>query len=358
MAAPKSISKPVRRPASRAPGARTTLAGLARDLGLSQTTVSFVLNGQAEQRKIAPKTAERVLKAAADADYVPNGLARSLRQQRTHAIGVVFPHLRGDWAHRITQGVAEVMSRIGTVPLIVCHYGSGETELKLLHSLVERRVDGIICNPLADGFGRYQQVCDRGVPLVFLSDAPTGLESISLAASDPAAVTTAIDHLLELGHRRIAYLGVRDNRVVSEARFQAYRQALADAGVVVDEHDLVLVDPGEPFDDPVRDLLARNDAPTACFAVYDDVAVRVVELIEQQGLRCPLDVSVATIGGNVPLTNTGRHVTTVLCPVEQEGKAAAECLLEMIQHPKHEPLRRMVGGGVLQPGHTTGPRAS
>ncbi len=336
-------------------GRVTTLSGLAKHLGLSPTTVSFVLNGQAEARKIAPETIKRILAAAEEVDYVPNALARGLRQKRTHAIGVVFPHLKGDWAHRITQGIAEGLGDSKTVPLIVCHYGSGELERELLRSLVERRVDGIICNPLADGFNRYLQVRDRGVPLVFLGDAPKGLDAISYAAWDPAAVGVAVRHLIELGHRRIAYLGVRDSRTISAARRRVYRDTLEEAGLACSRRDIVLNEPGADFEAPVRQLLAGPDRPTAFFALYDDIAISVLGILRAQGLRCPEDVSVATIGDSPLVSAPGHQITTVSCPVEEEGKACAACLEQIIQNPKRDPIHRLVPGGGLVVGRTTGP---
>ncbi|MFG0306529.1 MAG: LacI family DNA-binding transcriptional regulator [Phycisphaerales bacterium JB040] len=333
-----------------------TLSALAKELGLSATTVSFVLNGQAEKRRISAQTVERVRQAAAKFDYIPNALARGLRQQRTGAIGVVFPHLRDDWAHRVMRGIADSLRGTDTVPLMVCHHGSGDLEMKLLRSLVERRVDGIVCNPLADGFNRYRQVRARGVPLVFLSDIPKGLEEISFTAWDPAAVAVAVRHLIALGHTRVAFLGVRDNRRISAARRHVFRDTLEDAGLELSRHHVVLNEPGEPFDGPVRDLLSRDDAPTAIFALYDDIAVAAIETAQRMGLRCPEDISVATIGG-APRHAGPSHtqITTVLCPVEDEGRACCETLMQVIEQPDAPPIGRYVQGAEFHAGQSTAP---
>jgi len=334
----------------------TTLSALAKELGLSPTTVSFVLNGQAEKRRISEQTVRRVRQAAEQFDYVPNALARGLRQQRTGAIGVVFPHLRDDWAHRVMRGISGCLAQTDTVPLMVCHDGSGELEMKLLRSLVERRVDGIICNPLADGFKRYRQVRARGVPLVFLSDLPKGLEEISFTAWDPAAVGVAVNHLIGLGHTRIAFLGVRDNRRVSAARRHVFRDTLEDAGLEVDPDHVVLNEPGEPFDDLVRALLSGGRPPTAVFALYDDIAVAAIETARRMGLRCPADLSVATIGGAPRLAGPEHtEITTVLCPVEDEGRACCETLMQVIDQPEAPPIGRYVQGAELHAGASTAP---
>ncbi len=343
----KQHTKPIKRV--------TSLSGLAKHVGLSPTTVSFVLNGQAEERKIAVATAKRVMDAAKELDYVPNVLARGLRQKRTQAIGVVFPHLRGDWAHRIMRGITEALGDTGAVPLIVCHHGSSELEGKLLRSLAERRVDGILCNPLADGAERYRQVTGWGVPLVLMGDAPRGLEDISYAVWDPSAVGVATKHLIELGHKRIAYLGIRDNRKMSTTSRHMFRDAMEEAGLECSRQDLILNEPGESFDEPVRRLLERDDPPTALFALYDDIAISVLEMLRARGVRCPEDVSIATIGGSPMVSAPGYEITTVRAPVEEEGRVGAECLLQVIENPQRGPIHRLVPGGRFIAGKTTGP---
>lgn len=345
----KQLNKPTKRV--------TSLSGLAKHLGVSPTTVSFVLNGQAEQRKIAPATAKRVLDAARELDYVPNILARGLRQKRTQAIGVVFPHLRGDWAHRIMKGISEVLGDTGAVPLIVCHHGSGDLEGELLRSLTERRVDGILCNPLPDGAARYRQVKDWGVPLVLMGDAPRGLEDISYAVWDPAAVGNATKHLISLGHERIAYLGIRDNRKMATISRHMFRDAMEEAGLECTRRNMVLNEPGEAFEDKVLRLLDKDDAPTALFVLYDDIAISLLDCFRARGVRCPEDVSIATIGGSPLVSAPGYEITTVRPPVEEEGRVGAECLLQMIENPKRGPIHRLVPGGRLVEGKTTAPPA-
>ena len=251
------------------------------------------------------------------------------------------------------QGISEALGDGGTIPLLVCHHGSGDLERKLLQSLVERRVDGIICNPLADGFNRYKQVQQRGVPLVFFSDAPRGLDEISYAAWDPMDVGIIVRHFADLGHRRIAYLGIRDNRRISAARRYAFRDAAADAGIELRRNDIVLNERGQPFDDAVLQLMRQEDRPTAVFAVYDDIAVSVVNTLRNAGLRVPEDVCVGTLG-DAPLARApGFEITTVKAPIVEEGRACAECLMQMIDKPDRDPIHRLVPGGELLVGKTT-----
>ncbi|QDU70496.1 Catabolite control protein A [Mucisphaera calidilacus] len=317
-----------------------------------------MLNGKAAERKISVETVQRVLAAAKDVNYTPNALARGLRQKKTHAIGVVFPHLRNDWAHLIMRGVVEELGASETVPMIVCHHGDAELEARLLRSLVERRVDGIICNPLRNGMDRYRDVVRRGVPLIFLGDAPKGLDEIPCSAWDPAAVHLAVEHLLALGHRRIVYLGSRDNRVISEARRHVFWDSLRQAGLSPSRRDIILSSTSEDVGDGPLELLRGENPPTAFFVEYDDQAVSLYQLLDDAGVACPRNVSIATMGGSPRSVSAGCCLTTVSAPVVDEGRACAQRLMSMIDEPEHKPERAYVHGGSLLVGQTTGPVAN
>ncbi len=198
-------------------------------------------------------------------------------------------------------------------------------------------------------------MCDWGVPLVLMGDTPKDLDDISYAAWDPAAVGLATKHLIDLGHRRIAYLGVRDNRKMLTASRHMFRDAMEEAGLECSRRDFILNEPGEGFEEPVKRLLAQDNPPTALFALYDDIAISVLEMLRAQDVRCPEDVSIATVGGSPLVSAPGYEITTVKAPVEEEGRVCAECLLQIIENPQRGPIHRLVPGGHLVVGRTTGP---
>lgn len=334
-------------------GVRPTLGVIAAEAGVSATTVSLVLNGRAERHRISEETRDRVVRAAKRLDYVPNDLARALRARKTGAVGVLFPHLRNDWAHEIMEGVSSVLDAEGMVALIVSHGGDPEREQAELTSLVQRRVDGIICNPLPDGAERYRRVIRRRVPIVFLSDTVRELADQSYSAWDPSAVEQPIGHLIACGRRKLAYLDFEDDRVITARRLEVYRALLAREGVAVREDWVIRVPRGEAVGPWVTRVFGREDRPDGVFSLYDDVAIDAIDALERLGLSVPGDVAVSATGNSKLAGPRGYALTRMEAPVAEEGRAAARALLRVIRDPGCGAVQELVGGGVMQVRRTT-----
>lgn len=336
------------------PGRGATVRQIAAEAGVSPTTVSLVLNGRAEQHRIAEPTIARVKDAARVLQYTPNDLARSLRKQRTGAVGVVFPHLLNDWAHHIMVGVADVFDTANLVPLIVAHRGEFEREEAELRMLVRRRVDGILCNPLHGDVERYRFVENQGVPLVFLGDAPDGFENPYFTGWDPEAVAVPVRHLLSCGASRVVYLGFSDPRRVTRAKRDVFVRCVQEAGLDPDVSLMPILQQHQPIDGVMSELFARPESrPDAIFTLYDDVAMQAIDWLHDHDLRVPGDVMVATMGNSKIGGPKGYGLTTMRAPVADEGRAAARLLLERMRGEATEPRGVMVPGGELIIGRTT-----
>lgn len=186
-----------------------TSTELARKLGLSTTTVSFVLNGLAEEKKIAPKTAQRVLAAAEKHNYIPNPFARSLHKKRSGVIGVILGNFKMDYAEAAMQGMRRVFDATGHVPFVAMHSFETERNRKELLSSLNRRDEGIIAFPLPECDEVYAKIAKSGQPLVLFGEVLPGLENISSVTWDSAAAArAAVQHLVAIGRRRIAFIGV------------------------------------------------------------------------------------------------------------------------------------------------------
>lgn len=330
-----------------------TAATVARSAGVSITTVSFVLNGRAAEHGIAKETVKSVTEIARRLNYVPNGLARSLRHQHTKAIGVIFSHLKNDWAHRIMEGVYSVLDPAEYVPLIVSHREDAQREAREIDSFVARRVDGILCNPLRENLDPYRRLLKRGVPLTFFSDTFDSMPQVSFSAWDPDELGMAVRHLIESGSRRIAYLGLADNRRMAAARRQVFEKTLRQHGLAVEDKWVVHAPLSARYERVIAKLFASQDRPDGVFALYADIAVSVVDTLQSLGLRVPLDVQVAALGNGPMIGPHGYDITRVDAPVEREGEEAARALLGLIADPKIDPVHKLIRGGHLIPGKTT-----
>ncbi|MCX7015073.1 MAG: LacI family DNA-binding transcriptional regulator [Candidatus Sumerlaeota bacterium] len=345
-----------------------TIAAIAKEAGVAPATVSFILNGKAQDRGLAEKTVQRVLEIADRLHYVPNEAARSLRRQRSATVGVLFAHLRDEWADRAVAGMREILGPADYVPLIAVHRFNPEWERQEIQTLLERRVEALICVPLTDDAGDYERVVKRGVPLIFLGDTLEGMPHANFVAWDAeAAARSAVRHLIEIGRRRIAFLGWNLSRPFIKVRYAAYCQTLEEAGLEVRDEwaaffpigESSAFQRGEIVASAIRRMFGRNrPRPDAVFASGDMLNTDALAALSEMGFRLPDDAAVATISSQPLMGHPLLGVSVVPVPTMELGREVARVALELIHHPENAPIQRVMPCGDLQAGRTTPADAS
>ena len=277
----------------RRPPDRPTIRDVARLAGVSKSTVSNVLR----EVSVAPDTRERVLEAIATVGYRPNAVARHLVRQRTTTVGILVGDLSNLFYSELAKLVEQQLSETGFATMICSTDGHRESEETRIGMLLEHRVAGILMLQFSGDPATLRELRTVGVPVVIVSCWEEDADCV--AVDEEAGSALAVSHLLELGHRRIAY--VSSDLVepkTDAARFAGYRAALARAGVepaaeLVQrlEHPAYLRGDVD-LQEGVRRSLSLAEPPTAFFASNDLVAIDLIETIEELGLRIPDDVSV------------------------------------------------------------------
>jgi LacI family transcriptional regulator len=313
-----------------AAGERVKMADVARAAGVSVATVSKVVNGR---DGIAQATFDRVLAAVNELGYEASLGARSLRSHKTNVIGVLVAEFE-PFSTELLKGVSEAIASTG-YELLAWSGGHRGTavgwERRSLARLGGTLIDGaILVTPTVVDTG-------TGIPVVAI-DPHTGSADVPSVDSDNlAGAVLATEHLLGLGHRRIALLGGRPDLESARLREQGFRTAMAAAGVPVDES--MVCNGGyrpETAEGPARDLLTRPDRPTAIFGANDLMAIRTVQLARELGLRVPEDLSVIGFD-NVPESAlVTPPLTTVQQPLHAMGAAALDLLVQMLASPDAE----------------------
>ncbi|GAA1173454.1 LacI family transcriptional regulator [Kitasatospora gansuensis] len=306
---------------------RPTLAVIAAEAGVSQATVSKVVNGRSD---VAPGTRERVEGILSAHNYLPPG--RHTRARRSGLVDLVISGLDSAWAVEILRGVeAECADHgVGTVVSIV---RSDEavppswTDLPVLH-----HSEGVILVTSDVTEQQIRKVRAAGVELVVIDPVHLPGQNVpSVGATNWAGGLAATEHLLSLGHRRIGVIGGRKELLCSQARIDGYRAALERAGIEVDR-DLIRFGDFQHeggFRNAV-DLLALPDRPTAIFAGSDVQAMGAYEAARQAGLRIPQDLSIVGFD-DLPMCDwLSPPLTTVRQPLEEMGRVAARMLFQML----------------------------
>jgi LacI family transcriptional regulator len=236
----------------------TTIARVAQEAGVGVGTVSRVINGSTA---VSEATRRRVLEVVAELGYEPNATARALSTGRTRSIGVIAPFFTRPSVIERLRGVAPLLTASG-YQLILIDVESPEQRDAAFRSLIGR-VDGLLSVTIAPGRADLERLAAAGVPVVLIDHAHPRLPSVTV--DDLAGGRMAVDHLLALGHRRIAFAGDTVDEVhgssASTRRCTGYRRALADAGIPVREELVVLRPHGQGAGEIVEELLALDEPP-------------------------------------------------------------------------------------------------
>ena len=304
--------------------------------GVSQTTVSFVLN-DTRAGKISPATRERVQQAASDLGYVPRAAARSLVRGRSDTLGLVlfFPHeyiFADPYAPNLLAGISEV-ARLHNFRIMV-EIINEAAEIELVNTMLR---SGEVAGLLQYHGATRDEVHDclssltgAGFPLVSLEETKTD-DIYSVTIDHMAGARAVIEHLIDLGHGDIACITYAADEPHAQQRLNVFRQILSAAGIPLREN-LIRHGRYEPVTAvaAMRSLLQERPRPTAVFGMNDMMAIGAMTAIREAGLRIPQDIAVAGYD-DVRLSRfTAPPLTTARAPEVELGRAAATMLLELI----------------------------
>lgn len=304
--------------------ARVTIVDVARLAGVSVSTVSKVIN---DRYGVAPETYDKVMDIVSDLGYESSLVASSLRRHSTNVIGILVPEFE-PFSTELLKGISSAVE--GTGYELLAYSGN------LGHNQVgwERRSLSRLAGTLIDGaviVAPTSTITDATIPVVAV-DPHTGRPGPSTVEADNVGgARAATQHLIDLGHRRIAHVRGRTDLVSAQLREQGYREALEAAGIPFDA-ELVRVGGYRAAEttDAARELLTLRQRPTAVFSANDLSAIRVIEIARELGLRVPEDLSVVGFDNVPEAANAVPALTTVAQPLHQMGAEAVRLLLGLL----------------------------
>lgn len=335
-------------------GRRATLKDVAREAGVSQSTTSRALSGEGY---VAAPVRERVLATAEALGYVPHAMARSLRKQQSGFVGVLVSDLRNSFYAELAAGIAGRARSRGYTMMLVDDVGSLEEEMKAAQAFVATRAAGVIVTPLSADVPSY--LARQRIPVVEV-DRTFASDTCDSVVIDNETVTRRMtDHLIALGHRRIALLIDETDWTTGGERFRGYRGALEDAGIDVDPELIVSAgwDAGGARR-AVVDILARRNHPTAIFAANNLLAEGLWRATRDLGLRIPDDLSIVSFDDAQWMSMVTPGISAIAQDAVELGTAAMDRLLERIANPEAPPSRVTLQAGITPRGSTAAPRAS
>lgn len=314
-----------------------TIRNVAERAGVSPATVSGVLRGT---KSVSEITRQRVEQAIADIGYRPNAIARALRTNSSHTIGLVVPDITNPFYADIAKGVTLRAREFGYGVFLTVAEESFEGVMEAAQLLDDRQVDGMVFTNVGLDYNMPLHAIE-GIPYVLVNRCPKTLSADFIGIDNYQGAIEGTEHLLRLGHRHIGFIGGMENSSASQARFEGFKMALHTAGINWDE-DLVTfghLSYSEAID------IARNLASkrvTAIFAADDMMALGALEGLSRQGLRAPKDISIVGFDGIWPTALPGINLTTITQPRIEIGSQAVNLLVERIQGFEGEPRMRQL----------------
>ncbi|MFA9429756.1 LacI family DNA-binding transcriptional regulator [Egicoccus sp. AB-alg2] len=323
------------------------MTDVARRAGVDVSTVSRALN-ERTAGQLRAETVQRVMSAADELGYQPNVLARGLRTQRSHAVGMLVPDLTNPLFPPIVRGLEDALADAGYVLIVANTDNDPQRESRGLANLVRRQVDGLVLatsrlpghDGTADGGAEGAATVGArpvagNLPVVLVNRHGTDPSLPAVAPDDAGGTELVVDHLVKLGHRHVAHVAGPADTSTGRRRADAFRSAASAAGVF----DPQLVEHAAIFGvtegmHACQRLLARRPGLQAVFAASDLLAVGCLRALNAAGRRVPEDTSLAGFG-DLPLIDLlDPPLTTVRIPQYAMGRYAGRLLLGMLEDPE------------------------
>jgi DNA-binding LacI/PurR family transcriptional regulator len=312
---------------------------VAEVAGVSVGTVSHVITGSVP---VSEPLRAKVQAAIRKLNYHPNHVARSLKTSKTWTLGIIVPDLTISFFPQVISG-AEAAARARDYSLIAVNSNDdGERQKSLLSLLRSQRVEGILLVVAAapTPLNQISLMIDAGIPIVCLDRIPDRVPVDSVSVEDQDAAQLGVQHLIDMGHRRIVIVTGPLTLKNERRRVQGYRQALQGAGIPVDES---LIWPGNLRTNDVaamcRERLSVSPLPDAVFCTNGPTALGALRAFRDRGLSTPRDIAFATFDELTVDDIFTPSITTIVQPAYDIGYRAAEILLDRIGGPANaEPV--------------------
>ena len=306
-----------------------SIKDIARLAGVSHSTVSRALRNSP---LIPPGTAARIQKIAQETGYTASAIARSLVTNKTEAIGVVVTSIADPFNGEVVAGIEEFANRHGYTVILATSQASAEREIAAVRSFQARRVDGVLVASSRVGALHQPLLSELHIPIVLLNNQHPSAFMHSVLFDNANGAYQATRHLVELGHKRIAYLGDRFGLHSDEERYQGYRRMMTEAGLRV-SNSLLAHGDGKPegAQQAARKLLSSTARPTAIVSYNDMSALGVLREAAARGIAVPGELSVTGFDDIFFAAYLRPPLTTVRQPMKELGRRAMELLLALLR---------------------------
>ncbi|MDH5610275.1 MAG: LacI family transcriptional regulator [Cyclobacteriaceae bacterium] len=314
-----------------------TIKDIARHLGISPSTVSRALKDNPE---ISIDTKKKVWKIAKELDYEPNPIALSLRQNKTHTIGIILPEIVHFFFSTVISGIEEVAYANGYNVIISQSNDTLEREILDTRALYSHRVDGILASISREttNMEHFQAIQDKGIPLVFFDREVKDIDASKVIVDDFDGGYKATRHLIERGRSNLIHLAGPETLSITHGRKAGFVKAHEEAGIALSGGQIITCASGEQEEAEkiVNEIIASGRTFDGVFAVNDMAAFGALIALQNAGKRVPEDVAIVGFSNWQFSSLVAPPLTTIAQPGYLMGQKAAELLLNEIKMGENE----------------------
>jgi LacI family transcriptional regulator len=312
---------------------RITVVDVAEAAGVSKSTVSLVLQGSS---LVNETTRAKVQAAIRELGYVYNRGAANLRQAKSRIVGIVVNDLTNSFFAELAVGVDQVVQSAGFVQFLANTGENVDRQREVIASMMEHGISGLVVSPARGTTAQdFKPLVAAGIPVVIVVRNISGAKVSSLMADNHGGAYQAVEHLADLGHRRIAFLGGFPDTAVFTERMQGYRAAMERAGLSVSDDLIVGSAPSRAGGvDAVGRALSLPDRPTAAVCFNDAVAFGACDGLRARKLEPGIDFAVVGFDDVIEAKTAVPALTTVSVDPQAMGSRAAQLLLKQINSGK------------------------
>jgi LacI family transcriptional regulator len=306
---------------------KATLKQIAKELGVSVSTVSKALNDSPE---ISEPTKIKIQEYAKLKNYKPNSIGLNLKNRSTRTIGVIIPNILNSFFAKVFTGIEKVADEKGYKVITCISNESLEKEINMLEMLSNGTIDGFILSISEEAqklqqFGHFKSIINDGTPIVMFDRIADEINCDKVIVDDLDSAVNATEHLLKTGCKKIALLSSIDNLSVGKLRAQGFYEAMKKHNVKVDDSLVILTENSEDFNAKIGGFFIKNK-PDGVFALDEHASVTAMKLGIQNGYKIPQELSLIGFADGV----WSRRMTPSLSTVSQHGPEIGEVATKML----------------------------
>jgi DNA-binding LacI/PurR family transcriptional regulator len=315
---------------------KVTIKDIAKELGISPSTVSKALKGHPD---ISPVTKKIVRELVEKWNYKPDPVAQSLQSGHSKIIGVIVPEIVHYFFSTVISGIEDLAYDAGYHVMFCQSNESSEREIKAVETLLSSRVAGILVSVTKQtcNFDHFRRIQETGIPLVFFDRICDEIDTDKVVVDDEAGAYDAVKHLIEIGCQNIVHLSGPQNLNIGRNRKNGFIRALKDFNQPVIEENVVNCDTMEDADILIPEILKRVNRPDGIFAVNDLTAAETMKIIKQHGYSVPEDIALVGFTSGMISDITDPALTSVEQHGYLVGKEAVKLLINRLQKKHNLP---------------------